>query len=41
MIDFVAEILGGIAELVIDLLIGPQIDKFRKKRKQKKRSEKV
>lgn len=36
MIDFVVEIVGGILEVVIDLLIEPQIDKFREKRKQKK-----
>lgn len=41
MIDFIVEIVGGIAELVIDLLIEPQIDKLREKQNQKKRSEKI
>ncbi len=36
MIDFVIEIVVDIAELVIDLLIEPQIGKLSKKRKQKK-----
>lgn len=41
MIDFVTEIVSGIAELVIDLLVEPRIDKFREKQKQKKGSEKI
>lgn len=41
MVDFIAEIVGGIAELAIDLLIEPWIGKLREKRKQKKRSKKI
>ena len=41
MIDFIAEIVGGIAEVVMVLLVEPQIDKFREKRKQKRRNEKI
>lgn len=37
MIDFIAEIVGGIFELIVDLLIEPWIDRLRGKRRQKKR----
>ena len=37
MFDFVAEIVGGIFELVVDLLIEPWVDRLREKRTQKKR----
>lgn len=36
MIDFIVELIGDIAELVIDLLIEPQISKPKERRKQKK-----
>ena len=36
MIDFIAEFVGGIIELVIDLLFEPWISKLAKRRKQKK-----
>ena len=36
MVDFVAELIGGIMELVIDLLVEPWISKLIERRKQKK-----
>ena len=37
MFDFITEILGGIFELAVDLLIEPWIDRLREKRRRKKR----
>ena len=36
MADFVVELVGGIAELAVDLLVEPWISKLAKRRKQKK-----
>ena len=38
MFDFVAEIVGGIFELAVDLLIEPWIDRLREKRKKRENS---
>ena len=37
MFDLIAEIVGGIFELAVDLLIEPWIDRLREKRNRQKR----
>ena len=41
MVDFLAEIVGGLADLAVDLLIEPWIGRLREKRKQKKKARKI